>query len=141
MWKTSKQGAGQSAEWLQQVLHWHLLFFLFFSFVKTTHLFCGFSFLLVGGTSSRKCRPTLGKDWKFCSIVTSPSIWRINNNLNCRKRFVPMTLSEKIKELRTTSAMKWKAPLLSTSYSFWPMSNCLPWHRFCQGHLWNDSSD
>ena len=93
MWKTSKQETGQSSGWFEQVLHWYLLSFLFFSFVQTTHLFCGFSFLSVSGTSSRNCRPTLGKDWKICSIVTSSSIWRINNNLNCRKHFFPMTLS------------------------------------------------
>ena len=108
MWKTSKQGAGQSPRWFEQVLHWYLLSFLFFSFEQMTHVFCGFSFTSVGGTSSRKCQPTLGKDWKFCSIVISPSICRINNNLNCRKRFFAMTLLKRIKEFRTASSMKWK---------------------------------
>ena len=104
VWKTSKQGAGQSHGWFEQGLHWYLLSFLFFYFVQTKHLF-----LSVGGISSRKCRPTVGKDWKFCSIVTSPSIWWISNNSNCRKGFFPMTLSKRIKELRTASSMKWKA--------------------------------
>ena len=93
----------------EQVLHWYLLSFLLFSFVQTTHLFCGSSFLSVGGTSSRKCQPALGKDWKFYSIATSSSIWQVNNNSNCRKCFFPMTLLKRIKELRSASTMKWKA--------------------------------
>ena len=132
MWKTSKQGAGQSPGWFEQVLHWYLLPFLFFSFEQMTHVFCGFSFTSVGGTSSRKCQPTMGKDWKFCSIVTSPSICRINNNLNCKKRFFPMTLSKRIRNSGLPLQWNGKPPLLSTSYSFWQMSSCLSWHRFCQ---------